>query len=126
MKKPNERAVEAAGEQRRVLDQAVELERDDRFLREEHAVGDPRAEQLVGLGRGLDEGRSAERRAIASAMPPPVRIFMPCRSVKDLIGRLVLNIWPGPLGEDAEQMHAVVLARLVKKLPNGYGYRRPS
>src|SRR5205823_12260074 len=55
------RAVETAGEEGRVLDQAVELERDDRFLREEHSVGDSRGKQLVGLGRRLDEGRGAER-----------------------------------------------------------------
>src|SRR5258708_1236276 len=37
-------AVKAAGEQGGVLDQAVELERHDRFLREEHAIGDAGAQ----------------------------------------------------------------------------------
>src|SRR5205823_13444112 len=40
------RAVEAAGEERRVLHHAVQLERDDRLEREEHPVGDSGGQQL--------------------------------------------------------------------------------
>src|SRR3712207_8906805 len=39
----------------------VELERDDRLEREEGAVRHAGAQELVGLRRGLDERRCAER-----------------------------------------------------------------
>ena len=55
----------------------------------------PDFSQLVGLGRGLDEGGGADAFATCSATPPPVRIFRPLMSLMLATGFLV-NIWPGP------------------------------
>src|SRR5262249_57580371 len=55
------RAVHAAREQRRLREDRVELEGDDRLERKEDAVGYARAQQLVRFGCGLDERRGAER-----------------------------------------------------------------
>ncbi len=55
------RRIEAAGEVGRVLDDLVEVERLDRLGREEGAVGDAGRQQLVRLGRRLDQRRRAER-----------------------------------------------------------------
>ena len=83
----------------------------------ERAVGDAGAEQLVGLGRRLDEGRSAERarhllgNAAAGA-------DLHAGEVLDLVDRpLGVEHLARPMGEDAEQLDALVFADLLQILP---------
>src|SRR5262249_34883562 len=48
------------------------------------------------LGSQMKGELQPRARTIASELPPPVRIFIPSRSARRLIGRLVLNTCPGP------------------------------
>src|SRR5437773_833317 len=110
-------AVEAARKECGVLDDRAELDGVDRLEREEGAVGDAGAQELVGLGRRLDEGRGAEgaRHLLGDAA-----------AGADLHAGEVLDLGDGPLGiehlprsvgEDAEQLYALVLADRLQVLP---------
>ena len=94
--------------------------------REEGAVGDAGAQQLVGFGRRLDEGGGAER-ACHLLGDAAAGADLHAGEVLDLGDRpLGVEHLPGSMGEDAEQLDALVLSDLPADTSNGCASRQPS